>query len=65
MNQFDIQKSIQQMQAEIQQLESKIQKKKSKEKFKGLQRFPFFTPFIKAVLLTVVVLLIYHQFVIN
>ncbi len=61
MNQFDIQKSLQQMQDEIQQLENKIRIMKSEEKFKSLQNLPFFAPLIKAVLLTLVVLLIINN----
>jgi hypothetical protein len=72
MKQIDIQKlrpqmqaEIRQMQTDIQQLENKIKTMKSQEKRKRLRSIAVFTPFIKALLLTAVILLIYTQFGIN
>lgn len=62
MNQQDIQKLMQKMESEIQLLETRIQKAQSKKNPIQLEKYPFFTPFIKAVLLTIAVLLIYGRF---
>ncbi len=65
MKQSDIQKARQQMQAEIelmqaeiQQLETKIKEAKSQGKFKSLRKVSFITPFIKALVLTAIILLV-------
>lgn len=72
MKQSDIQKARQQMQAEIElmqaeieQLEAKIKKAKSQKKFKSVRSLSFITPFIKALVLTAVILFVYAQFGVN
>lgn len=62
MNQQEIQKLMQRMEAEIQLLEMRIQKAQSKKNSIHLEKYPFFSPFIKAVLLTIAVLVIYARF---
>jgi hypothetical protein len=56
---------IELMHAEIQQLETKIKEAKSQGKFKSLRKVSFITPFIKALVLTAIILLVYKQFGIN
>lgn len=60
-----IQAEIQQMEDEIPELKAKIKQMKARKKFQFLQNLSFFTPFIKALFLTAVILLIYAQFGIN
>lgn len=59
MNQTDIQSLIKRMEAEIELLEIKIQDSQAGKRHKRLEKYPFFTPFIKAVILTAVVLAMY------
>lgn len=47
------------MEAEIELLEIKIQDSQAGKRHKRLEKYPFFTPFIKAVILTAVVLAMY------
>ena len=62
MNEFDVQKLINQMEIENKKFESEIGQAKTKEKIIILKKFPFITPFFKALLLTIVVLLVVIYF---
>jgi TolA-binding protein len=60
-NSTELKGSLRNMQKEIKQLESKIQEMDFDNKNNCFQKFPFFTPFLKAVLLTLLVLLVINN----
>lgn len=57
-NDTDIKKLIKQMEIEDKQFGIEIEQKKPEEGILILKKFPFFTPFFKAFLLTIAVLFV-------